>query len=107
MTAQLEYYIEEVLINNSYTTLPRSGQLYLYLFCFHYSDGLGRTGTFCALMMCYDRFKTEHMADVFYSIKTMRAQRPGMVENTVRSHHVYNLCKILLYRLNMSTSIKR
>ena len=51
-----------------------------------YSDGLGRTGTFCALMMCHDRFKTEHMADVFYAIKTMRGQRPGMVENTVRPH---------------------
>ena len=52
------------------------------------SDGLGRTGTFCALMMCHDRFKTEHMADVFYAIKTMRGQRPGMVENTVRRHHM-------------------
>jgi len=55
------------------------------------SDGLGRTGSFCALMLCHDRFKTEHMADVFYAIKTMRTQRPGMVENTVRPHHVYNV----------------
>ena len=61
--------------------------MYVY-FVFIASDGLGRTGTFCALMMCHDRFKTEHMADVFYAIKTMRGQRPGMVENTVRPHHM-------------------
>ena len=61
-----------------------------------YSDGLGRTGTFCALMQCYDRFKTEHMADVFYAIKTIRGQRPGMVENTVRYLHVYHVLHCIL-----------
>ena len=48
------------------------------------SDGMGRTGTFCALMICHDRLKTEHMADVFNAIKTIRIHRPGMVENAVR-----------------------
>lgn len=60
---------------------------------------MGRTGTFCAMMMCHDRLKTEHMADVFYAIKTIRAQRPGMVENTVRNyaHCVQlNYCVVLL-----------
>ena len=50
-----------------------------------YSDGVGRTGTFCALMLCHDRLLTEHMADVFDTIKTIRAQRSGMVENSVRN----------------------
>ena len=48
-----------------------------------FSDGMGRTGTFCALMMCHDRLKTEHMADVFNAIKTIRTHRPGMVGNPV------------------------
>ena len=61
------------------------------------SDGMGRTGTFCALMMCHDRLKTEHMADVFYAIKTIRAQRPGMVENAVRNYH--HLCATKLVKL--------
>jgi len=52
---------------------------------------MGRTGTFCALMMCHDRLKTEHMADVFYAIKTIRAQRPGMVENAVSEAYYMQL----------------
>ena len=48
------------------------------------SDGVGHTGTFCALMLCYEHILAEHMADVFCIIKTIRAQRPGMVENLVR-----------------------
>jgi len=52
-------------------------------------------------MMCYDRFKTEHMADVFYAIKTMRAQRPGMVENTVRSYLMYTICCMIMSGLNL------
>jgi len=72
------------------------------------SDGLGRTGSFCAVMLCHDRFKTEHMADVFYAIKTMRTQQPGMVENTVRSHPVhYTLYSYsLMHRLSMCSSTK-
>ncbi|XP_065916486.1 receptor-type tyrosine-protein phosphatase alpha-like [Dysidea avara] len=65
----------------------------------HCSDGLGRTGTFCALMQCYDRFKTEHMADVFYAIKTMRAQRPGMVENTAQYEFIHKTLKETMDRL--------
>ena len=48
---------------------------------------MGRTGTFCALMLCRECLLTEHMADVFNTIKTIRSQRPGMVENSVRKVH--------------------
>ena len=63
----------------------------MYIYC---SDGIGRTGTFCALMLCRHRLLTEHMADVFYAIKTIRAQRPGMVENPVRNAHYSNCARI-------------
>ena len=65
------------------------------------SDGIGRTGTFCTIMLCHERLLGEHMADVFYAIKTMRTQRPGMVENSVRKFHysdhicMYLFCYIL------------
>ena len=70
---------------------------------------MGRTGTFCALMMCHDRLKTEHMADVFYAIKTIRAQRPGMVENAVRNFYncVCLLNCVVCYRSNTSLFIRR
>ena len=61
----------------------------------YYSDGTGRTGTFCTAMLCRERLLTEHMADVFFAIKTIRAQRPGMVENSVRIVHNDNYVNII------------
>ena len=53
---------------------------------------MGRTGTFCAVMLCRERLLTEHMADVFNTVKTMRAQRPGLVENSVRKFPMVTSC---------------
>ena len=46
-------------------------------------------------MLCRERLLTEHMADVFFAIKTIRAQRPGMVENSVRIVHNDNYVNII------------
>ena len=79
-------------------------QVYLqpvYAYC---SDGIGRTGTFCAMMLCRQRLLTEHMADVFFAIKTIRAQRPGLVENSVRKVYHYNCaCILFCFRNNLSS----
>jgi len=56
---------------------------YLVLYAVLFSDGVGRSGTFCALMVSINRFKAEQMVDVFRTIKTMRTQRPGIVANAV------------------------
>ena len=50
-----------------------------------YSDGVGRSGTFCALMKSINRFKAEQMTDVFQTINTIRTQKPGVVANAVRA----------------------
>ena len=50
------------------------------------SDGIGRSGTFCALAASLERFKTEQMVDVFHTIKTIRIQRAGMVQTLVSIH---------------------
>lgn len=52
------------------------------LLCSH-SDGVGRSGAFCALMVCINQFKMEQMVDVFRTIQIMRGQRPGIVGNVV------------------------
>ncbi|XP_072041031.1 receptor-type tyrosine-protein phosphatase T-like [Amphiura filiformis] len=46
----------------------------------HCLDGVGRSGTFCALMSELDRINEEKMIDVFQSVRGMRKCRPGMVE---------------------------
>uniref|UniRef100_UPI00358F4DCA receptor-type tyrosine-protein phosphatase alpha isoform X2 n=1 Tax=Myxine glutinosa TaxID=7769 RepID=UPI00358F4DCA len=46
----------------------------------HCSAGAGRTGTFCALCTILERVKTEGILDVFQTVKSLRTQRPHMVQ---------------------------
>ena len=54
---------------------------------FH-SDGVGRSGAMCALLVSINRFKTENTVDVFQTIQIMRGQRPGIVGNVVSSFNI-------------------
>lgn len=54
---------------------------------FPISDGLGRSGTFCALYSVLERLKIEQVVDVFQAIKAMRIPRPGLVKTTVGKWH--------------------
>ena len=47
------------------------------------SDGVGLSGTFCALMISINQFKVEQNVDIFQLIITMHTQRPGLVNNAV------------------------
>ena len=51
--------------------------------CFCCSDGLSRTGAFCALYSVLERVKTEQIVDVFQAIKTLRIQRTGLLGTIV------------------------
>nr|XP_039258287.1 receptor-type tyrosine-protein phosphatase alpha-like [Styela clava] len=46
----------------------------------HCSDGIGRTGVFCATVNLIDRLKCENRVDVFRTVKDLRDGRPNMVE---------------------------
>ncbi|XP_072898269.1 receptor-type tyrosine-protein phosphatase alpha isoform X1 [Hemitrygon akajei] len=46
----------------------------------HCSAGAGRTGTFCALSTVLERVKAEGILDVFQTVKSLRLQRPHMVQ---------------------------
>ena len=49
----------------------------------HCSAGAGRTGTFCALSTVLERVKAEGILDVFQTVKSLRLQRPHMVQTLV------------------------
>lgn len=49
-----------------------------------YSAGAGRTGTFIALSNILERVKAEGLLDVFQTVKSLRMQRPHMVQTVVR-----------------------
>ena len=82
-----------VLLGRSGTSAPctpcssfRSSVLFVYfahLVCFVGRDGLGRSGTFCALYSVLERVKVEQVVDVFQAIKAMRISRPGLVKTAV------------------------
>uniref|UniRef100_A0A8C9FFD6 protein-tyrosine-phosphatase n=1 Tax=Pavo cristatus TaxID=9049 RepID=A0A8C9FFD6_PAVCR len=49
----------------------------------HCSAGAGRTGTFIALSNILERVKAEGLLDVFQAVKSLRLQRPHMVQTLV------------------------
>lgn len=53
------------------------------------SDGLGRSGTFCALYSVLERLKIEQVVDVFQAIKAMRIPRPGLVKTTAEYRFIH------------------
>ena len=48
-----------------------------------YSSGCGRTGTFIAVSILLERLKTEGVVDVFSTVRSLRLQRPNMVQTVV------------------------
>lgn len=58
-------------------------RFYPSLCCFHCSAGAGRTGTFIALSNILERVKAEGLLDVFQAVKSLRLQRPHMVQTLV------------------------
>ena len=61
------------------------------IYCIPYTInryGMGRAGAFLALCICLERMKVENVVDVFQTVRTMRSQRPIMVNTTVSFQQV-------------------
>ncbi|CAL8307253.1 unnamed protein product [Lota lota] len=54
----------------------------------HCSAGVGRTGVFIALSIVLERMRYEGVVDLFQTVKTLRTQRPAMVQ----TEDQYQLC---------------
>ncbi|CAL1577606.1 unnamed protein product [Knipowitschia caucasica] len=57
----------------------------------HCSAGAGRTGTFIALSNILERVKAEGLLDVFQTIKSLRMQRPHMVQTVEQYDFCYRV----------------
>lgn len=53
------------------------------LLCASDSAGVGRTGIFIALSIVLERMRFEGVVDLFQTVKTLRTQRPAMVQTEV------------------------
>ena len=69
---------------------PGSSTVCMLHICTH-SGGCGRTGTFIAVSILLERLKTEGVVDVFNTVRSLRLQRPSMVQSVVR-HQLVNYC---------------
>ncbi|XP_077981180.1 receptor-type tyrosine-protein phosphatase mu-like isoform X1 [Glandiceps talaboti] len=54
----------------------------------HCINGIGRCGVYCAAVSTCDRIKVEQIVDVFQAVKTLRTNRPNMLETIEQ----YRLC---------------
>ena len=48
-----------------------------------FSAGVGRTGVFITLSIVLERMQYEGVVDVFNTVRTLRTQRPAMVQTEV------------------------
>lgn len=56
------------------------------------SAGVGRTGVFITLSIILERMRYEGVVDLFQTVKTLRTQRPAMVQTEVR-HTAAGVCE--------------
>jgi netrin-G3 ligand len=54
------------------------------------NDGVGRSGTYCAISIIIDRLKTEQVVDVFQVVKAMRIHNPGYIARLEDYQFCYN-----------------
>nr|XP_006816151.1 PREDICTED: receptor-type tyrosine-protein phosphatase mu-like [Saccoglossus kowalevskii] len=54
------------------------------------SNGIGRSGIFCTLVAVCERINVEQTVDVFQAVKTLRLNRPGMVETLAQYTYCYD-----------------
>ena len=80
---------EALVIDQLWSTVGRSvvrhvqsGAIYIH-HCCYCSGGCGRTGTYIAISILLERLKTEGVVDIFQTARTLRLQRPSMVQSIV------------------------
>uniref|UniRef100_A0A673BA31 Receptor-type tyrosine-protein phosphatase F n=1 Tax=Sphaeramia orbicularis TaxID=375764 RepID=A0A673BA31_9TELE len=62
----------------------------------HCSAGVGRTGVFITLSIVLERMRYEGVVDLFQTVKTLRTQRPAMVQTEVRMQTPWTSKHLLL-----------
>ncbi|XP_074611757.1 receptor-type tyrosine-protein phosphatase S-like isoform X2 [Acropora palmata] len=64
------------------------------------SDGVGRSGTFCAILSVIERLKSEQVIDVCQSVKVIRVNRPKAVNCKAQYVFCYNMVQRYLDSFN-------
>ncbi|XP_048579427.1 receptor-type tyrosine-protein phosphatase S isoform X3 [Nematostella vectensis] len=76
------------LLDEAQTSQQQCGNAPVLVQC---SNGVGRSGTFCAISSVLERLKTEQVIDVFQVIKRIRVNLPGAVESPTQYVFCYQI----------------
>lgn len=66
-----------------------------FFFCNHRNGG-GRSGTFCAISIVCEMLQHQRSVDVFHAVKTLRNNKPNMVDLLVRNVRKLNKHQIMM-----------
>ncbi|XP_071953092.1 uncharacterized protein [Antedon mediterranea] len=66
----------------------------------HCSNGVGRTGIFLTVVEVVERMKLENIIDVFQTVKKLRTNRPGLVQNIDQYIFCYDIISSYLGRFD-------
>lgn len=81
-----DYFIE--FITQVHKTKEQFGQDHCPI-TVHCSCGVGRTGVFIALSVVLERMQNEGVVDLFETVRSLRTQRPGMIQNEDQYQFLY------------------
>ncbi|CAB3404167.1 unnamed protein product [Caenorhabditis bovis] len=80
-----EHFIDFVSqVHRAYSQFGISGPITV-----HCTSGAGRTAVFIALAIILDRMRSEHVVDVFTTVKLLRTERQNMIQDTEQYHFLY------------------
>nr|XP_027202384.1 tyrosine-protein phosphatase Lar-like isoform X2 [Dermatophagoides pteronyssinus] len=68
----------------------------------HCSAGVGRTGVFITLSIVLERLQNEDVLDLFQTVRTLRTQRPGMVQTEDQYQFCYRAILEYISTFDMS-----
>ncbi|XP_070563083.1 receptor-type tyrosine-protein phosphatase mu-like [Ptychodera flava] len=57
----------------------------------HCINGIGRSGVYCAAVSACERIKVDQMVDIFQAVKTLRSNRPNMIESLDQYKFCYEI----------------
>lgn len=69
---------------------------YLPYFLFSFSTGAGRTGVFIALSNALESLRSERVVDIYQIVKTLRHERPYMVQTLEQFEFCYRVASDFL-----------
>lgn len=69
---------------STHTSLGYVDMLFMMVFYVLCRNGVSRAGVYCALSICVEQHRASGEIDIFNAVRTVKRNRPQLVENVVR-----------------------